>query len=476
MRLENISITNCAGFGSREFALPAVALVQGKNRAGKSALAACLKYPFEGGHDEAMLTVGEDKGEIVIKLDDGGCVRAVLDRAACSTDRYTRKAGEKRWIRNRSFIDEVTNSLSYDPLRFLRMNEKEQVLELLKVLGPHLTVSEKEFMDALGDSGSSFAAFPPLAQMSGLERVDTLLDERSGCGSLYDQRRDLNVSADTLKKHADVVQQALPPAAEDAHWGKVAAQKTADLAALDRVQRETKESIGKRLEQTREKAAEALVSAVETIDGDIGARIRTLEEEREQRKAAARKDRDAFVDAERAKANAEMAAWMAENTPRRDVLTAEHATAVERHQEWLRTEGSRKEIESSRAEAARKEADSARLTAALERLRGLRVKIAERIPIKGVRIAGGRIIDEEGVPLRKWNTEAQYGFCLRLAVLLHKELGFVVLDGAEAFDKLHRASLLKACEKYAKAEGMQFVLLSVGDSELTVESGEIGET
>ena len=472
MRLTNISITSCAGFDSVNYSLPAIALVQGANRAGKSALAACIKYPLQSGHDPDMLTPGQDQGEIILRLDDGGGIRAVLSREKRTTTRYYQAPGASKWDAGREAIDGLVNGLSFDPLRFLRLPEKEQVLELLKVLGPSLTVADGELATALGPGPwptvpAEIATMPP-----GLDKVDALLSEKPGCDSIYDQRRDANVAADTLKKHAGEIEKALPPTSaeplKDGSWGQVAQQKGVALEALNRLEFEAKQAIGKRFAEFKDKAGDAARLALDEIDGQIDRQIKALEAERDSRRAAARDEFSKAVEAKRSECNAEAAALIETNNAGRAVLTREHATALERHNEWIRTEGSRKEVENARAEAARKSALAERLSGAVDRLRALRTKIAERIPIKGCKIVDGRLLNEQGVPFKKWNQEAQMSFCLRIAVLTHGELGFVVVDGCEAFDAQHTQALLAACSKYTEAEGMQFVLLSVGEGALEV--------
>lgn len=469
MRLASISIANCAGFESVNYSLPAIALVQGANRAGKSALAACIKYPLQSGHDPDILTPGQDQGEIILRLDDGGGIRAVLSREKRITTRYYQAPGASKWDTGREAIDGMIHSLSFDPLRFLKLSEKEQVLELLKVLGPSLTVSSQELSEAVGEVPvpSMVAGVP-----NGLDKVDALLSEKPGCGSIYDQRRDANVAADTLKKHAGEIEKALPPPSaeplKDGSWDRVATKLANDLSLLDATEQERIRKLGVVLSDEKDRLRGILSTNESVINADIDAQIRKLEAERGRRLHGAKSDHDIFVDQARNQANAAAKTLADANAPIRARLTAEHATALERHNEWIRTEGSRKEVENARAEAARKSALAERLSGAVDRLRALRTKIAERIPIKGCKIVDGRLLNDQGVPFKKWNQEAQMSFCLRIAVLTHGELGFVVVDGCEAFDAAHTQALLAACSKYTEAEGMQFVLLSVGEGALKV--------
>jgi hypothetical protein len=473
MILTHISITNMAGFGTCEFSLPTVAIVQGKNRAGKTALARCIKYCFDQGHDEDLLTVGEEDGEIIVRLDNGGAVRATISKRTNSTSRFYQKPGERKWTPGRKFVDDVALSLSYDPLKFLEMNERDQVLTLLKLLGPSLTVTDEELLEALGQPFELDVSSIP----DGLGKVDALLNEKPGSGSVYDRRREMNVAADTLKKHALEIEKALPPPSanplNDSNWGTVAETKTHAIEQINREERQYHTEVAKVLQDVKDSIQEARIKKINEINADIDAQIKTLEADRARRLEANASDTTEAIDVARAEANECVAIRRKQDDPKRAALTQERILATERHQEWIRTEGSRSEIVRSRQSAAEKEARAVELSGVLDRLRALRIQIAERVPIKNAVIRDGRILDPKGVPLPKWNTEAQFAFALRLAVLTHKEAAFVVVDDCEHFDATRRKALMAACQKYSDAEKMQFILLSVGESELSVGAPEV---
>ncbi len=152
-------------------------------------------------------------------------------------------------------------------------------------------------------------------------------------------------------------------------------------------------------------------------------------------------------------------------------LTADLATAEERARAQQQAVGTKAAIDAARAEATQRQGRSAVLSAALERLSGLKSTIAARLPIPGVVIEDGRLLDAAGVPFPRWNSQAQMGFCLRVGVLAHGDAGFICIDGAERFDSEKRKALIKAARKY-EADGMQFIIASVSDTPLTVGSVE----
>ena len=65
MRIANIKITNMVGL-NLDWPLPAVAIIQAKNEGGKTSFIDCLWWPFKNGHDDDMITVGEEQGEIIL--------------------------------------------------------------------------------------------------------------------------------------------------------------------------------------------------------------------------------------------------------------------------------------------------------------------------------------------------------------------------------------------------------------------------
>ena len=76
-----------------------------------------------------------------------------------------------------------------------------------------IKVDTSEVTEAIG-SAATLVKLPVLpATINGLELVDLSYD------SIYDQRRELNVAADTQEKHASELERALPPPApEGEQW------------------------------------------------------------------------------------------------------------------------------------------------------------------------------------------------------------------------------------------------------------------
>lgn len=482
MRLSSITIKNLAAFSEFSTTLPAVALIQGKNGLGKTSLQAVIRYAYgrraDGSraveHDPRMLHGNSEEGEVTITHDDGTQLKCVVTTAG--TTRYVKPQGGKRWSKATGDIDALANALSYDPLQFKNFDERKRVETLLRIMPAQVTV--EEITAALDGVGIAQPHAPSL------EAINAYYSE------IYDLRREQNVAADTQEKHARELEQALPvePEGKYQDLGLLRQAK----AAIEEQERNHVKTVG---DTFRKYEADEKLAHAERV------RVFTLESLKQATDA---------TEAARAEANASVLAKRSELQPERDRLTAAIATAEEQAKQLAVAEGTRQALTRAKSEAEARRGVSARMTEALDRLKALKETVAGRLPIKGITIAapreglpvdicreektgvcqcghdidshkvgpcknctcGGFAVGTALIPFSSWNDTSKLLFCLRLAVLTHGQCGLVCVDSIDAVDPETRKKLEETCRKYAKSDGLQFLLGEATGGELRVQELE----
>ncbi len=433
MQMTNISIKGCAAFADlTEFPLSSIVAVQGKNRQGKSALLACIKYPFQSGHDPDM--VNGEEGEIVITFDDGSVVRAVVDKN--KTERMVKTPGATRWAKSRKFIDEITNAISFDPIGFLKLKEREQVETLLRIMPVQVTTDELTAA-VKGFERETAEACANAPDANGLETINLIRSR------IYSDRTRVNVEADTYEKHAAALAQGLKDLTliEGADWDKEAKRLQGEASGLAAEE-----------EREQGQVREEFIAAKADLERGLAEALGAL-------KLKAGKKRDAIA---------------AKYAQAKTSTAAELAVAQVRVEQKQKSAGQQEAMEAAKKEAATRRARSGDMTAAISRLDEVKRTVASRMDIKGIDISDGRICREEKgnlVPLAKWNLADQIVFVLRIAVLSHGKAGFICLDDAEHLDSEKRKLLTKTAQKYAAESGLQFIIATVGDGPLSVTDG-----
>lgn len=472
MRLTHIAIDNLAGLNF-ESALPAIALIQGHNGAGKTSLKLVITYAFGRNidgtraifHDSRMVLTGE-KGEATLTFDDGMQLRVLVTKD--STTRMTKPKDGKRWGRTGTEIEALANAISYDPILLRTLPEAKRIEMLLRVCP--VAVSMEEIVAAIGDVAMG------APHEASLEAINAYHDD------IYKLRTVENVSADTQEKHAQELMLALPKMPEGAPVDANTLRQQKE--ALEESLRGYTKVVGDTFRKVEASENNAHASRCLAIDTDINAKIAAMEKERTDRRESSLAERSKLVEAARAEANATVVAKQIEVAPERDRLTAEIAEAEVLATAIAQAEGGRAAHDVAIRSARYHRERSLSMTAALDRLKALKQEVAGRMAIKGITIASpgeGLPVDicreEKGVlvPFSLWNDTSKILFCLRVAVLSHGKCGLVCVDSIDAIDDSTRAALLAQCKKYAELEGMQFLLGKVAEGPLRVEGVEAAE-
>lgn len=492
MRLTSITITDLAAFkGKNTFTLPAVALITGKHGSGKSSLESTLMYllgrrPLAGKgsrsvqHDPSILHGTCEKGEALVTFDEGPLEFLRVVVKPDKTTREVKTRGAKKWEDAGQLIDDITSALSYNPMVFKDLSEKERLEAFLRVVP--VEISAQEVIDAVGG-----AILLSLTGTPGLDTINSLHED------IYKARTFENTEADSLAKHAAELEKALPMAPESGDWNAEATAMRAEKAVLEESEQEEIRRIGKDLQGKKDAAASTRRDSDATVDkvlfsvlDEIEAKVRDLETQRHAAKSDAARTKTTYSEAEaianetaRNFAKAEVVELRANNEPLHQALLTKIATADERSRASAQAEGTRIAAETARAGSETRKAKAKEMTEALTRLTALKAVVGGRMKVKGVEIASpraGQPVDicrmEDGalVPFSRWNDADADAFCLRMAVLFRGPCGLVCVDNMGNWSPARQEMVIARCRELSVEHKMQFLLgRSCDTGSLTVE-------
>jgi len=499
MRIKKITIENMKCFTHFEQQLPAVALLTGTNGSGKSSFQACLLYPFESGHDPGMIRNGVDAGEVVLEFDDGTLLRAVAERHSGKGQRLKRGRTVReylppdgnKWLPAAGFTESIAQSVTYDPLKpqirdavrgsrviGIDAPDSEQLALLLHVMP--LPVDEKKFRHAVG--ANTIPTPAEISAMDGIGRIDHAYQ------TIFERRTNINREKDIFSGHAKALRDSLPSDLGDVDWSAEKARLAMEKENLETAQREALDKAREDFRKIELKAEKLITTLSGEIDADINAKIAALEAERNQRKDAMRADKSVAVAEARTKLEAAVETINADYQPHVLKLAIEHSHAGQNELARAKAAGTAQAITKAERDFEGAAAQSEKLTGALDRLKNLRVELAEQLlrQIPDITIDSGRICryERDGevippaearetdylIPFSDWNTAARIVFRLRLAVLSRGELPFVVVDSIGDLDPDTLAAVEESCQRYA-VQGMQFIFGKAKDGALSIRSG-----
>jgi hypothetical protein len=462
--ISKISIKNIRGIKSLEIPMASITLISGDNGEGKTSILSALAYFTDRGHNPDMLRVGATSGEAVVTFSNGQYLRLRITPKGTERLAYD-ESGKKLPGGYVEHLQKIIDALSFNPLKFLDMTEKEQAERLLKLM--QIEPPVEEITAALGTAAvANVAVQANIAGKNGLECID-IIDE-----TLYAHRTGVNKEAETLRTHSAETEKALPPAPPAGNWDAEVQRLRVSVAACDADRDVKTKAINAARTAERERLADLQRAGDEGIDADINRRIAALQSERYERKAALAEQRQIGVDATETQAATGLTAVAAMFDPKRQALASELAVAEERSRQDTQSTAARKSIDAMRAKAATLEAESRSITEAKKNLAAVKSRLLEKLPIKGYAVKENRVYGENEekqlVPLSVLNTHRQIVFCLRMATMSHGEVGVVLLDGAERFGSKNKAALIAAAKKYADEKGMQFIIAERVDCELKI--------
>ncbi len=463
MRISRIAVHNCKGFSDLSTTVGDVVLVSGQNGSGKSSLLDIISAAFVTDGSRSLLKTGTEEGHILVVLEDEGETIEV---------RRTLKPGEvsKPSIKSSKigpipayakFIKELIDTATMDPLRkVMTASPAEQAKILLETLP--LELDQKEVESAC-EGVELDGLVPVLVNARRLQPLDAIKAVES---FVYEQRKGINRDSKKDRACASQLRANMGPSAEGG-WKEKADSLSEQLRDLSIQENQRSLESQTLYAQARERIQDERQDEFSEIDHEINAKIAALEQERNRRKQSCLGDVHESLDAAEKAHEQVISAVNAEIRPERERLTAEHAVAQQHASQQERATQTLQIAAAADKDAEVAEAKAKALTDSLEALDGIRLKLLEKLPIRGLKIEAGQAYLNE-VPLQEVNTAERAKFWIRVAVMraMKKDLAVVLVDDADHFDSANFKILTEACKK----SGLQFFISKVEDHELRIET------
>ncbi len=464
MRIARAAAHNLKGFADFDQNFGDVVVISGRNGEGKSTVLDLVYSAFVTDSNRDLLRTGEQEGWILVVLEDEGEtieIRRTLEPGKVSEPKIKRSGGGSTGAYGR-FIKELLDTVAMDPLRKVMTASPERQVQILLETIP-MDLDQKALIEVVAPLDTHIVPGDLLVKvrkMAALDAIKTVSD------AIYSRRTDLNREAKAKRTHAKQLTESIgQDAGQD--WKAVAAGLEETLSGLAGSEAAERRQAEADFNEFKRQTALNAMQDRESLNREINLKIAALEEERNSRRAWIDKaERDAvsrlFVAHQENLADID-----SKFRPERSRLTVERDSAQQNAINQARIEQTRKIAAEALEVAGEFEADAGLITKALGALDQMRTKLLEKLPIRGLRIEGGKAT-LDGVPIEELNTASRALFWIRVAVMraMTKSLGVVLLDDCEHLDDTNWPKLLEAC----KASGVQFLITRVAPHPLKIES------
>lgn len=416
--------------GAKEFEMKCgrITVLKGENGTGKTTALEMVKASLGGGSLAKIVHVDKEaeeeaQPELVLCMRDENGRDYRVERTAKKTTVKGRvgdsAAFEELPVPPQTFLSSIYDQAGCNPVVFERASHKDRVTLFLEALD--LQYSRADLLKQMGITEKDVSMAP--AGLHPLVEVKLIRDQ------VYQRRQ--NVGHD--KKAKEGLIESLKRSAP--------AADPKDLAA------EIKEA---------RKAEQDAAGAVSSAEADVESRISKLNADAAKR-----------IDEIRAKLAKDIEAlrsgYAAELADKRKALTtakAKMSSLLTQQEQTAKARALYEQVEIAEKDAAALDRDYKKLTAALDSLDAYRAGMAKNLPIPGLEI-NDEAITVEGVPFDQLNFEQRFTIETKIAAYRAKKrrLPVIFVDGAEAFDSKHFATIVKVIKK----EGVQAFIARVSD-------------
>lgn len=431
---KKFSVRGCRYLADMDIEGATVLSVEGGNGVGKTLFTKLIMAVFARMHDPGLIAEGRDRLELVMKLGTGmsdpALNGAVIERTITpknSTAKITLANGNVIKEKIETVLKKIGSvGFALDPLALLTADEKERERYLRTVLPVEFDAAELD---------RELGTMTGLGGAIDLTVFDQYLSGREGARTEANRRRnDLEGTVNAMS----------------------------ELPALDS---EDYVGLAKSLEEalrTAEQAERDDIAAVEAgYRRTVDARKAKLESDIQALRDAAQRDLDNYQLARR-ESDDEI---RMKHAPLLLQVRSDLSVARQKAADQQKAAGAREKVEELRAQLRDAARNATDLQQQVDRLREIRRKKLEQLPIEGVEFRNGRIYVDGKDLDSQLNTSEGMKACIQLGSLAAGDLGLMVTDRFESLDPKNREWAVNAI----KEGGYQLVMTRVTDGPFHIE-------
>ena len=448
MKVAKINISNILGIEELELTPGQITEITGRNGAGKTSVLEAIKAALKGGHDATLLRKGADVGEVVLVLENG--MRVVKTVTATESNTKVTHPENGKVSKPMQFIGQLADEISLNPIKFLECKPADRADFLLAAMPLEANTAEIGEIIAPALNGQKVT----IPAGHALKSVDSVYDQ------LFQHRQDINRTLKEKKATTEQLSASLPekyqPAeairAEISEMEITLADKNAALVEMKRINDQKRFTLeGEAKKFYAEKVAEA--------DQEYAEALAKITEKRN----SAQREAESAAQAMKTKALQDWAASKPEDPTIADT-EQKISSARQSLEEAVRLQNTADVVAKMIGEATLLQEKSDACSEALEGLKDYKNGLLKNLPID-VEIKDGKVY-RGGIPYETLNLAQQTQIAVDLAKIRAKDLGLIVLDGAESLDSATLAALEDAIAK----TDLQAVMTFVRDTDLTIST------
>ncbi len=437
MQVNQIKISNILGIESLEFEAGKFTQITGKNGQGKTSVLEAIKAATQGGQDATLLRKGQEKGEIVLLLDNGVEITRRVTEAASTTS--ITKDG-KKLLQPANILKQLTDMLSVNPIDFLRAPKKDKVRVLLEAMPIVADTKRLSLISGVKVSNEQ--------NLHGLAVIDLVRKQ------VFDDRTGTNRAVKEKDATINQLELAMPDAPEG-----VTGSEDELIAKVDEA-RELKDKELNRVTEKLNGIKDKNTAEINNIRAELQTKIDALKEEATAKVDAMNKN---LAEIEGKASQQRERTIKIFNETVNPLNLAINAIKLDRNAHAKR-EQAMETVNMLREELAVLVQDATRQTKAIDDIDAYKIELLSDMPVKGLEIIDGELF-RDGVAFDRLNTAQQVDIAVEIAKLRAGELKICLVDGVELLD----SEAFEAFQEKALASELQLFVSRVSDGDFLIK-------